>query len=124
MQRKGFWVETDAYTFEEEWAIRRGFPGTGARKTDPQTQKEVPDTAKIEASVRKRYAGITTPGAAITGHDPATGETIVKDPDGQETHQPPQAGDSHQDVAKTKQAFDQLPKIPPASWVCPQEKTP
>lgn len=113
--------ERDAYTFGEDWTIKRGFPGRqDFRTVDPKSQKEVTDPAKIEAYVKKRYSGITSaPGEQITGHDTTTGETIVELPSGQETRRPPQAGDSHQDVPKTKAAFDSLPQIPPSSWVCP-----
>ncbi|HEX6899534.1 MAG TPA: DUF4157 domain-containing protein [Thermoanaerobaculia bacterium] len=114
--------EKDAYTFGEDWAIKRGFPGRQAfRKLDPKSQKEVTDTAKIEAYVKSRYSGISsTPGEVITGHDTATGETIVELPNGQEDRRSPQKGDSHQDIPKTKAAFDNLPEIPPKSWVCPK----
>jgi len=114
-------VETDAYTFTEDWTIRRGLPGRPSfRKTDPQTQKETPDAAKIQSYVQSRYSGMTSaPGERITGHEP-TGETIVELPNGQEIRRPPQAGDSHQDFAKTQAALNNLPKIPPSAWVCPK----
>jgi hypothetical protein len=116
-------VETDAYTFEEDWAIRRGFQGHGFRTVDPQTQKESPDTQKIEAFVKSKYAGTSASGERIGGHDLATGETIFEDANGNETRRAaPQAGDSHQDFEKTKQGFDNLPQIQKAAWVCPVTK--
>jgi hypothetical protein len=35
---------------------------------------------------------------------------------------PPQQGDSHQDVDKTKAKLDSLPKVDPKEWVCPTTK--
>jgi hypothetical protein len=56
---------------------------------------------------------------APTGLDSSTASRT----NGNETRRAaPQSGDSHQDFAKTKQGFDNLPQIQKSAWVCPQTK--
>jgi hypothetical protein len=119
-------AETDAYTFAEDWAIKRGLPGfspafrTTAPGAQPGTKQIVPDTATIEAYAKKRYSGTAAaPGDRITGHR-ADGETELDHADGSPDHRPPQTGDSHQDVAATKAKLSGLPKVDPKLWACRQ----
>lgn len=115
--------ERDAYTFAEDWSIKRGIPGWSSfRTTDPNTKQEVPDTAAIEKYVADRYSGATaTPGEVVTGHT-ADGLAEIEHPDGTPGTRPPIKGDSHQDVDKTRANLQNLPKVDPALWVCPEKK--
>ncbi|GAX45678.1 hypothetical protein NIES4075_66990 [Tolypothrix sp. NIES-4075] len=117
-------TEIDAYTFEEEWAIKRGLPGTPDFRTQkPGTQEEIPNSPQIEAYVRKRYSGITsTPGDSLIGHTP-TNEAKVRKPNGSEYTRPAQQGEEHQDYEKTKANLNNLPKVNSSEWVCPKTKT-
>jgi hypothetical protein len=116
-------TERDAYTFEQEWSIKRGLPGRpDLRTTKPGTQEEIPNAPAIAAYVAKRYSGATgTPGDQIVGHT-ATGETEIEKADGTPFTRPAQKGDSHQDVPKTAANLDHLPHVDPKEWVCPQTK--
>jgi hypothetical protein len=118
--------ELDAYTFAEEWSIKRGLPGfspafhTSVKDAKAGTEKIVPDAAAIDAYVKKRYSGgAGTPGDQVIGHL-ATGEAKIEHPDGTTDNRPANVGDSHQDVAATKANLSNLPKVDPKLWVCPQ----
>jgi hypothetical protein len=113
--------EKDAYTFTEEWAIKRGLPAfrDDFRTREEKTQQIVPDLPAIEQYVEGRYSGGTgTAGDQITGHG-ADGQTEITHPDGSTDTRPPQKGDSHQDFPATKANLSSLPKIDPKEWVCP-----
>ena len=115
--------EKDAYTFEEEWLLKRGLPGRRAfRTTKPDTQEEMVNVPAIEEYVGKKYSGATgTAGEQIIDHT-TTNETVIDIPGGGTRNRPSQAGDSHQDVDMTKANLDKLPKVDPKEWVCPKIK--
>jgi len=115
--------ERDAYTFTEEWTIKRGLPGRPRfRQRIKGTKEETVSPDEIEKYVKRRYSGITTtPGDEIIDHN-AAGETVVQRPDGTTYTRPPQAGDTHQDVARTRANLAGLPEVDPTKWVCPETK--
>lgn len=117
--------ERDAYTFAEEWSIKRGLPGKSALRTKkPNTNEETPDAQAIEKYVADRYSGATAgaPGSQIIDHTPAGKTLVVMSPGQQPVERDAQPGDSHQDVDKTKANLDGLPKVDPKEWVCPVTK--
>jgi hypothetical protein len=95
-------VEIDAYTFAEDWAIKRGLPG----RLDFRTKKEgssedIPDKTAIETYVKGNYPR--------GGSDKPQNRPIG-----------PVAGDERQDYEKTKAGLAQLPKIDSKLWICPE----
>ena len=119
-------AETDAYTFAEDWSIKRGMQAfkedfrTTAPGAQPGTQQIVPDKSAIEAYAKIRYSGSTAvAGERVTGHR-ADGEAEIERADGTPDHRPANQGDSHQDVAATKANLSNLPDVKPKFWVCPQ----
>jgi hypothetical protein len=115
--------EKDAYTFEEDWTIKRGLPGRPPFRTTKPDGAETPDTSAIEAYVRKRYSGGTAvPGEQVIGHTAAE-NAQVRRPDGSKYERAAQPGDSHQDFEQTKQELDKLPTVPKDQWACPNTKS-
>jgi hypothetical protein len=117
--------EKDAYTFAEEWSIKRGLPGrSDMRTTKPGSKEEVPDAQAIEQHVADRYSGSGggAPGAQIVGHTSAGKTLVVMSPGQTPIERTAQQGDSHQDFDQTKSKLDGLPKVDPKEWVCPKIK--
>ena len=116
--------ERDAYTFAEEWSIKRGLPGKSNLRTKKQgTNEDIPDPQAIEKYVADRYSGAAgAPGAQIIDHTPAGKTLVVMSPGQTPIERPAQQGDSHQDFDKTKAKLDGLPKVDPKEWVCPKTK--
>jgi hypothetical protein len=115
-------VEIDAYTFAEDWAIKRGLPGRLDFRAKKQgSSEDVPDKAAIEEYVKGNYprGGNETPQDRLIGHT-ASGEAKVRHPDGSESARPAVAGEEHQDYEKTKAGVDKLPTIERDLWVCPE----
>ena len=95
-------VEIDAYTFAEDWAIKRGLPGRlefRARKEG--SSEDVPDKTAIEAYVKGNYPR----GSSDKPQDRPSGAVV---------------GDERQDYEKTKAGMDSLPKIDSKLWICPE----
>jgi len=117
--------EKDAYTFEEEWTIKRGLPARPKfRTTKPGTKEETVDVAAIEKYVADRYSGKGgAAGEQIIDHTP-DGKTVVKPaPGAASINRAAKTGDSHQDYDKTKAKLDSLPKVDPKEWVCPVRRS-
>jgi|GEM_PF-1354838 len=117
--------EKDAYTFEEEWTIKRGLPARPKfRTTKPGTKGETVDVAAIEKYVADRYSGKGgAAGEQIIDHTP-DGKTVVKPaPGAASINRAAKTGDSHQDYDKTKAKLDSLPKVDPKEWVCPVRRS-
>jgi uncharacterized protein DUF4157 len=114
-------VETDAYTFEEDWSIKRGLPGV--YRTTKDTGEEIPDVKAIEQHVKKRYSGASAdkPEERVIDHT-AAGKAKVLKPDGKKYERKAVKGESHQDFEKTKANLEHLPKVDPKEWVCPGTK--
>lgn len=114
--------EKDAYTFEEDWRIRRGIPGRSAFRVPKPGGGEQVNVPAVESYVKKRYSGATSvPGEEIVGHA-ADGKTKIMKPDGSTYMRAPQVDDSHQDYPKTDQALSNAPKADASKWVCPKTK--
>lgn len=112
-------AEKDAYTFEENWTIERGLPGRAQFRTPKPGGGEQSNPQAIEEYVKKRYSGTgSAPGEQIIGHKD-DGSTEIEKPDGSTYTRPPQQGDTHQDVPKTKEALENAPEADKKKWVCP-----
>ena len=117
--------EKDAYTFEEEWTIKRGLPARSKfRTTKPDTKEEIVDTAAIEKYVADRYSGKGgAAGEQIIDHTPDGKTVVVPAPGAAPINRAAKTGDSHQDTDKTKANLDGLPKVDPKEWVCPVQRS-
>jgi uncharacterized protein DUF4157 len=110
--------EKDAYTFEEEYTLKRGLPGRSAFRTTGPKGEEVVDPAAIEKYVIARYSGASAvKGERIVGHEPDSSTRVIA-PDGTPGKRPPQQKDSHQDYDKTDAALSNAPRVDPKQWVC------
>jgi len=112
--------ETDAYTFGEQWSIDRGMPGRPDFRTEREGEpKSTVRKDVIETYVKKRYSGLVAgqPTDRITGHRGTDVE--ITHADGSVDFRPAQAGESHQDVAKTAAGLANLPAIDAKQWRCP-----
>jgi hypothetical protein len=107
--------ERDAYTYEAQWQIDRGIPGS-FQVFDPTTGQQKPDTVKIEHHVQSRYPGQAAgaPTERVVGRTPA-GDTRLKRADGSTYTRAPRADDSF--VVGVTPVGVQV--IPPATWKCP-----
>ena len=110
--------EKDAYTFAEDWAIKRGLPGFSPFRTVAKDKQSVAlNAAAIADYAKVRYSGSTaTAGERVIGHLP-NGEAKV---DGTPDHRKAKLGDSHQDIPATKANLSGLPNVEAKEWVCPQ----
>jgi hypothetical protein len=115
-------AEEDAYSFEENWTIERGLPGRSQFRMPKPGGGEQANPQAIEEYVKKHYSGTASaPGEQIIGHKD-DGSTEIKKPDGSTYTRPPQQGDTHQDVPKTKEALENAPEADKKKWVCPGKK--
>lgn len=115
--------EIDAYTFEEEWSIKRGLPGRAKFRERSPSGETIANKGAIETHVKQRYSGAAagSPSDRVIGHE-GTDQAIVQRPDGHEYKRPAVEGESHQDIEKTKANLAGLPKVDPKEWLCPGAK--